>query len=109
MLVNAFQERGPLFAAVDRSGNGAAIATRAIAPGEEYSWSITTGTNPILQYRPGCEHCMFTDEHEFRAVLAYAYFPSYAPPGMVRCGLRSESVVMPPLTESQAPHNSSGH
>ena len=107
MLVDAFRERGRLFAAETSSGsNETVLKTRTIAPGEGYTWSITSSENPALRYRPGCEHCSFADEHEFRAVLAYAYLPPHAPAGMLHCGLRSAPVTMPPLAETQNLHNS---
>ena len=104
-LVNALRENGPLFASTEPVST-TLQPIHTIAPGETYTWSVFTSNYPPLQYRPGCEHCNFPAEHEFHAVLAYAYLPASAPPGFLHCGLRSQPVVMPPLKESTAVHNS---
>jgi hypothetical protein len=108
-LVNAFREKGQVFAQ-EGSATGPAPPTRTIAPHATYSWSVFTAQMPELRYRPGCQHCTYQGEQQYQAVLAYAFLParSHAGSPLLRCGLRSEPVVMPPLTDSLATHNSAG-
>ena len=106
-LVNAFREKGPLFA--ERAPeNTAPPKVHTIAPHSTYSWSVFTGEAPALRYRPGCQHCTYRGEEQYQAVLAYAYLPAYEASGspLLRCGLRSDPVVMPPLADSSTIHNS---
>ncbi len=106
-LVNARRERGPLFAA--RAPRQAAEPVlRTIAAGSTYSWTIFSSQAPALQYHPGCERCNYQGEEQFRAVLAYAYLPAsdQEASSLLNCGLRSNPVVMPPLTDPKKPHNS---
>ncbi len=82
-----------------------------IAPHQSYSWSVFSGDTPALRYRPGCQHCTYQGERQFRAVVAYAYLPTGtdADANLLRCGLRSEPVVMPLLPqESPAIQHNSG-
>ena len=103
-LVNALAPRGPMFAATLPPGSAPVSGVRRIAPHSSYSWSVFTSTVPALRYRPGCEHCSNPGEDHFRAVLAIAYLPPEGTqPGLLRCGLRSAPVVMPPLVESGHP------
>ena len=107
-LVNALSEKGPLFA--ERANASAEQpGVRTIAPHSTYSWSVFSGQTPALRYRPGCQHCTYQGEEQYQAVLAYAYLPTVAASSspLMRCGLRSEPVVMPPLADSPAIHNSS--
>ena len=106
-LVNALRENGPVFAD-QRPADAPAPVTRTIPPHAAYSWTVFSGDSPVLRYRPGCEHCKYPGEEQFRAVLAYAYLPEEGEHGskLLRCGLRSEPVVMPPLPDSQKAHNS---
>ena len=107
-LVNALHEKGALFAS-QAPADAPEPATRIILPHAAYSWAVFSSDAPSLRYRPGCEHCAYPGEQRFRAVLAYAYLPANGatPTGLLRCGLRSDPVVMPPLPESQKAHNSS--
>ena len=107
-LVNAMREKGALFA-FQAPPDAPEPATRTILPHAAYSWAVFSSAVPSLRYRPGCEHCAYPGEQRFRAVLAYAYLPATgaAPKGLLRCGLRSDPVVMPPLPDSQKAHNSS--
>ena len=108
-LVNAFRESGPVFAAKG-SLRGLELQTRTIAAHATYSWSVFTAQMPALRYRPGCQHCTYQGEEQYQAVLAYAYLPSGsdASTPFLHCGLRSKPVVMPPLADSPAIHNSAG-
>ncbi len=106
-LVNAFSPKGPVFATVQASANEP-HPTRTIAAGGTYTWTAFSGGDPVLRYRPGCEHCKYPGEEQYQAVLAYAVLPS-APQSagnFLKCGLRSEPVVMPPLPDPQMGHNS---
>ena len=112
-LVNALREKGPLFA--DPGPPAAApAAMRLIAGHSSYNWTVFAGANPVLRYRPGCQHCAYQGEEQFHAVVAYAYLPSEkaAPEPnstaarLLHCGLRSNPVVMPPLPAASDPHNS---
>ena len=108
-LVNAFREKGEVFA--ERApAIGPKPTTRIIAPHSTYSWSVFTAQMPALRYRPGCQHCSYQGEEQYQAVLAYAYLPPDNDSSMpfLSCGLRSEPVVMPPLSDSLAIHNSAG-
>jgi hypothetical protein len=112
-LVNALREKGPLFA--DPGAPSAAPPVRReIAGHSSYTWTVFAGANPVLRYRPGCQHCTYQGEEQFHAVVAYAYQPSekaVAEPNstaarLLDCGLRSNPVVMPPLPATLDPHNS---
>ncbi len=106
-LVNALRESGPLFAE-QQPANSPELATRTISPHGSYRWTVFSGDMAALRYRPGCEHCNYGGERQFRAVLAYAYLAASTDhtPGLLRCGLRSAPVVMPPLPDLQKPNNS---
>jgi hypothetical protein len=108
-LVNAFRENGQVFAEKG-AATGPQPTTRIIAPHTTYSWSVFTAQMPALRYRPGCQHCTYHGEDQYQAVLAYAYLPSRDDSAIpfLRCGLRSDPVVMPPLADSLAIHNSAG-
>ncbi len=113
-LVNALRPLGPLFAYQAPAGVRPPAA-RLIQAHASYEWTAFARQAPTLRFRPGCEHCQNPGEDHFRAVLSYAYLPRAdgAPTGSVlglpafdsallRCGLRSQPVVMPPLADSHA-------
>ncbi len=104
-LVNAYSLAGPVFAVPFTRQT---ISVRTIAPHESYRWIAFAGEQPELRYRPGCQHCSYQGESNFRAVLAYAYLPSASTtvPNLLDCGLRSNPIAMPPLAASQDTHNS---
>jgi len=94
-LVNALQEKGLLFAA-----HIPAKTSLSIPHHKTYTWTSFDAQAPTLMYRPGCEHCTYSHEEQYRAVLAYALLPVTADGQVSRllsCGLRSTPVVMPPL------------
>ena len=104
-LVDASRPVGPLFPARQRVDP---VNFKFISAHGSYDWAVFSGEVPALQYRPGCEHCGYTGETRFRAVLAYAYVPSgpgVTPKELLHCGLRSNPVVMPPLSLPAIPHN----
>ncbi len=95
-LIDADRERGPLFVYQAQQG-----ATEYLTVGahQHFQWVESMADNPSLRFRPSCERCRNPQDERFRAVLAYAYLP---PAGthveeLLRCGLRSSPVVMPPL------------
>jgi hypothetical protein len=95
--VDAINERGPVFAY--QPENRTADPRYIIIPAHgKYEWTSGDRDNPALAYRPGCERCNYPGEHDYKAVFAYAYLP---PPGrhiegLLRCGLRTNFVDMPP-------------
>lgn len=106
-LVNALHERGPLFAA-----QVPIEAHLSIPEHGAYTWTTFNAQNPTLSYRPGCEHCNYKQEEQYRVVLAYALLPtvvSSPASTFLPCGLRSQPVVMPPLSNSTRSRNSVGH
>lgn len=105
-LVNALRPDGPLFATEQE--DPAATQSVTIPAHATYSWSIFSAQAPALRFRPGCEHCNYQGEEQFRAVLAYAYLPGsqQGDSSLLRCGLRSKPVIMPPLPESHLLNNS---
>ena len=107
-LANALQERGPLLAGPGSPGVQSQTL-RTIPAHSSEEWAVFAADDPALRYRPGCEHCTYQGEEQFRAVIAYAYRPSvwHAETALLRCGLRSNPVIMPPLPQSLAgAHNS---
>lgn len=96
-LVNALLPHGPMFAwrpaAPPRDPQ-----YRTIPAGGAQQWIETMRDHPDLAYRPSCAHCNYPGESEYQAVFAYAYLPNpgEAVPDLLRCGLRSDPVPMPP-------------
>lgn len=95
--VDAINERGPVFAWQPPTEYQDPKYITIPAHGK-YEWTSGETNNAALAYRPGCEHCNYPGEHDYKAVFAYAYLP---PPGqhvtgLLRCGLRSNLVDMPP-------------
>ncbi len=110
-LVDALRERGPLFSTSTLSVVGITPVWHTVQPDEHYTWDAFAGTDPSMRYHPGCEHCNYPGETQYRAVVAYAYLPETGPSvpvTVLRCGLRSNPVIMPPLPDSQKAHNSVG-
>jgi hypothetical protein len=97
-LVDANNERGEVFAyQPTRPPQHPEYLT--VGPHSSYEWAESMKEYPALAYRPGCALCKWPDEHEYRAVFAYAYVPhpQEHAVGLLACGLRSGPVVMPPL------------
>jgi hypothetical protein len=98
-LADALREHGPLLAyppaPVDPGPD------RYLAVGAHGTLELVESmrSNPILRFRPGCQHCSNPQDERYRAVLAYAYLPGpeLAGQGLLECGLRSGPIVMPPL------------
>lgn len=96
-LVNAENPRGLMFA------YGPAMPP----PHPEYvtvpahgsrQWTETMRANPAIAYDPSCPMCDYPGESTYQAVFAYAYLPNpeESARGLLRCGLRSAPVPMPP-------------
>ena len=103
-LVNALHGSGPLFAT-----RASTEATLSIPEHKAYTWTTFNTQAPSLAYKPGCEHCTYSHEEQYRAVLAYALLPGAASveaSPLLPCGLRSQPVVMPPLPNSYGFRNS---
>jgi hypothetical protein len=97
-LVNAEQERGPMFA-YQPTTLPADPAYLTVPAGGSKEWAEAMRDNPAIEYRPGCAHCNYPGEREYEAIFAYAYLPNAAEDGtnLLRCGLRSAAVPMPPV------------
>ena len=100
-LVDALRGAGPVFAAAEPTSL-VPLEVRLIAPGETYTWLASFQQSPTLRYMPGCEHCNYPREGRYRAVLGYALLPSAyeQETPWLSCGLRSNPVDMPPVSES---------
>ena len=61
-------------------------------------WIESMRDDPAIAYRPRCTYCNYPGEREYQAIFAYAYVPSAEEraPDLLRCGLRSDPVPMPP-------------
>lgn len=104
-LVNAENPHGLMFAY-----RPAAVPTAPqylIVPAHgARQWQESIRANPAIAYDPGCPMCSYPGEDQYQAVFAYAYLPNPQEhaPDLLRCGLRSDPVPMPP---HPAPRNSS--
>jgi hypothetical protein len=95
--VDAINERGPVFAYQGKDSDTDPAYLTVSAHGH-YEWTTSEHDNPALAYRPGCEHCNYPGEHEYKAVFAYAYLPpaGQKDENLLRCGLRTPLIDMPP-------------
>lgn len=96
-FVDAVNQRGPLFAYQPKSALVDPHYITVPAHGK-VQWTSGERDNPALAYRPGCSHCNYPGEHEYKAVFAYAYLPPVGQrvKDILRCGLRTNLVDMPP-------------
>jgi hypothetical protein len=96
-LVDAINERGPLFAYRPKAAPADPKYITVPAHGN-HEWEERVPGNPVLDYRPSCALCNYPGEHEYKAVFAYAYLPPAQEhvPDLLACGLRSNLVIMPP-------------
>jgi len=101
-LVNAIQERGPVFA-YRADDNGADPQYLTVPAHGKYEWAAAERDNPVLDYQPRCAHCNYPGERDYKAVFAYAWLPpqGQSVPNLLRCGLRSNLVDMPPKPEAK--------
>lgn len=96
-LVNALLPAGPMFAwQPGPSDSGRAYLT--IPAHASQQWTEAMLDNLAIAYRPSCPMCNYPGETHYQAVFAYAYLPGPGEhvPGLLRCGLRSDPVPMPP-------------
>jgi hypothetical protein len=95
--VDAINEHGPVFAYQPKTALADPQYITVPARGR-YEWTSGERDNPALAYRPGCEHCNYPGEREYKAVFAYAYLPpvSQHEKDLLPCGLRTNLVDMPP-------------
>lgn len=97
-LVNALIEKGPMFAyqptAPPEHADYLTVPARA-----SRDWTVAMRDHPAIEYRPSCARCNYTGETDYQAVFAYAYLPNPQEhaPDLLRCGLRSAPVPMPPV------------
>lgn len=101
-LVDALRERGPMFAY--RPNSPPENPQYLVVPAHEArQWTEPMLHNDAIAYRPSCAMCKYTGEDEYQAVFAYAYLPNEAEhaPGLLRCGLRSPPVPMPPHSAAE--------
>lgn len=96
-LVNAENPRGPMFAY--RPASPPADPAYLIVPAHgARAWQQAMRGNPAIAYQPSCRMCSYSGESDYQAVFAYAYLPSAEEreTDLLRCGLRSDPVPMPP-------------
>jgi hypothetical protein len=103
-LVNALSEHGLMFAYRPPAPPDHPSYLVVAAHGAQ-EWSEPMLENPTIAYRPSCAHCNYPGESEYQAVFAYAYLPAPREDahGLLRCGLRSQPVPMPPHDAAPAP------
>lgn len=96
-LVNAEDPRGRMFAYRPASPPAHAAYLSVPAHGSR-EWTESMRNHPSIAYQPSCPMCRYPGETEYQAVFAYAYLPAPGEDakGLLRCGLRSEPVPMPP-------------
>ncbi len=99
-LVDANHEKGEVFAYQPAQPPQHA-EYMTVPPHSSQEWTESIKDHPAIAYRPGCAICNYPGEREYRAIFAYAYVPhpQEHAEGLLPCGLRSEPVVMPPLTK----------
>ncbi len=97
-LVNALSEKGPMFAWQPPTPPDRAEYLTVPAHGSQ-DWTVSMRDDPAIQYRPSCARCNYPGETEYQAVFAYAYLPNPDEhmQDLLRCGLRSAPVPMPPM------------
>lgn len=102
-LVNALIEKGPMFAYQPAAPPEHPQYLSVAAHGSE-DWIVPMRDDPAIQYRPSCARCNYPGETEYQAVFAYAYLPNPEEhaPDLLRCGLRSVPVPMPPVALHEA-------
>jgi hypothetical protein len=97
-LVNAEREKGPMFAY--RPGQAPQDPEYLTVPAHgAQQWTEAMRDDPAIAYRPSCAECNYPGEREYEAVFAYAYLPNTGEHAadLLRCGLRSAPVPMPPM------------
>lgn len=104
-LVNALVPGGAMFAW--RSSMPLSNPEYLTVPAKDaQQWVESMRDDPAIAYRPSCSHCNYPGESDYEAVFAYAVLPgaNQRAPDLLRCGLRSDPVPMPPKAlQSAAP------
>lgn len=103
-LVNALIPQGPMFAW--RPATASADPQILTVPAKaSQQWVESIREDPSIAYRPSCAHCNYPGEREYEAVFAYAVLPGQDEhaPELLRCGLRSDPVPMPPKALESTP------
>ena len=97
-LVDALRANGPMFAYQPAVPPEHAEYLTVPAHGSE-DWVISMRDDPAIQYKPSCARCNYPGETDYQAIFAYAYLPNPEEhaPDLLRCGLRSAPVPMPPV------------
>jgi hypothetical protein len=97
-LVDALRENGPMFAYRPAEPPEHVEYLTVAAHGSE-DCVVPMRDDPAIQYKPSCARCNYPGETEYQAVFAYAYLPHAEEhePDLLRCGLRSAPVPMPPV------------
>lgn len=96
-LVDAENPHGRMFAY--RPATPAADPQYLIVPAHQSrEWTQAMRDHPSIAYQPSCPMCRYRGETVYQAVFAYAYLPAPGEhaPDLLRCGLRSAPVPMPP-------------
>lgn len=96
-LVDAERPKGAMFAYRPAAAPADPQYLTVPAHGSQ-EWVEAMREHPAIAYDPSCPMCNYPGESQYQAVFAYAYLP--APdedePDLLRCGLRSAPVPMPP-------------
>jgi len=102
-LVDALRENGPMFAWQPTAPPENPEYLTVSAHGSQ-DWIVPMRDHPAIEYRPSCARCNYPGETEYQAVFAYAYLPNAEEhaPDLLRCGLRSAPVPMPPISLDRA-------
>ncbi|HEX4036559.1 MAG TPA: hypothetical protein VHX37_00760 [Acidobacteriaceae bacterium] len=98
-LVNALAPKGPMFAYRPAGGGDGQDAKVLTVPAHgAQEWIEAMRDDPAIAYRPSCAQCNYPGETRYQAVFAYAYMANAEGPAsdLLRCGLRSAPVPMPP-------------
>lgn len=104
-LVNAENPRGLMFA-YRPSAPPADPQYLTVPAHQSTRWAEAMSDHPSIAYQPSCPMCRYTGEMVYQAVFAYAYLPAPGEPksNLLRCGLRSDPVPMPPHAAAPSGH-----
>ncbi|MGA8111703.1 MAG: hypothetical protein WBD46_05610 [Acidobacteriaceae bacterium] len=96
-LVNALEPRGPMFAGRPESAAQDPQVLTVAAHGAQ-EWIEAMRDDAAIAYRPSCAQCNYPGETQYEAIFAYAWLAKAGERAadLLRCGLRSAPVPMPP-------------
>ncbi len=105
-LVDAERPKGAMFAYRPAMAPADAQYLTVAAHGSE-QWAEAMRDHPAIAYDPSCPRCNYPGESQYQAVFAYAYLPGEGEDAaeLLRCGLRSAPVPMPPHPGDKAESN----